>query len=79
MVGLRVFSIVQEESGNGGVDGGPTPTIEPYRPYIPSIYTEDEVILQLEEDIGVLDQEMHTTILKETKLNPPRLDFEIGF
>jgi hypothetical protein len=70
---------------NGGgeeipvVISDPTPTLAPFVPSQPSIYSSDAEVLKLEQDITVLDQEIAGTALRETTLNPPSLDFNINF
>lgn len=67
------------ESGDQSQISVPTPTIAPYHPFNPSIYAEDEAVLQMEEDIKILDRELSTSLLKETILTPPVLDFDVDF
>lgn len=67
------------ENGEIALDGLPTPTLVPYLPYNPSVYADDELVLELEEDINVLDRELSTSQLRETILTPPILDFDINF
>lgn len=77
-IGSSIFkSVIKDrESGDGGV---PTPSVGPFRPYKPSIYADDEQVLQMEEDIKVLDRELSTSQLKDSILTPPVLDFDISF
>lgn len=79
---------LSDRSGNGNGGSGPgsnigngnfTPTPIEIEPSQPSIYALDEVILQLEEDINTLDRELSTTVLRETSLNPPKLDLNVRF
>ncbi len=70
-------TIVQKEVGDNG--GVPTPSIAQFTPYKPSIYAEDELVLQLEEDVKVLERELSTSQLKENLLTPPVLDYNINF
>jgi hypothetical protein len=75
----RIFTIFVED-GTDETDGvAPTPSIGEFRPYKPSVYAEDELILKLDEDVKVIDRELSTTQLKEAILNPPNLDFDINF
>jgi hypothetical protein len=67
------------QNGEVAIPGLPTPTTAPYQPYNPSVYAEDELVLQLEEDIKVLDRELSIVQLKETILTPPVLDFNVNF
>lgn len=66
---------------DGQLGGGaiPTPSVAPYQPYKPSIYADDERLLQMEEEEKILDREMSAATLKETILTPPGLDFDIDF
>lgn len=77
-IGSSIFKSVLKngEQGDGGV---PTPSVGPFRPYKPSIYADDEQVLQMEEDVKVLDRELSTSQLKDTVLTPPVLDFDISF
>ena len=72
---LRTFT----QNGENGQIAVPTPSVAPFHPFNPSIYADDEQVLQMEEDIKVLDRELSTTQLKETILTPPVLDFDIDF
>lgn len=56
-----------------------TPTAVPYTPYLPSVYADDPEILRLEEDVRVLENEVARVNIREVKLIPPRLDFNISF
>ena len=76
---VSLFVKTIRQNGEVAVSGIPTPTVAPYIPYNPSVYAEDELVLQLEEDIKVLDRELATAQLKETILTPPVLDFNINF
>ncbi len=82
LLAIKALGYVNKGNGNGGDgnrDSTPTPTPVSYRPYVPSIYAEDKEILKLEEDINVLSREFSTTVFRETRLNPPQLDFNISF
>lgn len=72
---LRTFT----QNGENGQIAVPSPSVAPFHPFNPSIYADDEQVLQMEEDIKVLDRELSTTQLKETILTPPVLDFDIDF
>ena len=76
---VSLFVKTIRQNGEVAISGIPTPTVAPYIPYNPSVYAEDELVLQLEEDIKVLDRELATAQLKETILTPPVLDFNINF
>ena len=76
---VSLFVKTIRQNGEVTVSGIPTPTVAPYIPYNPSVYAEDELVLQLEEDIKVLDRELATAQLKETILTPPVLDFKVNF
>jgi len=84
-VASKLFS---GQGGNGGGLGNSTPTqfqseATPtsvfYNPPKASIYASDESILKLEEDINVISREVESTVLKETQLVPPTLDFNVNF
>lgn len=64
---------------NNDTTQSPSPTPFEINTTQPSIYSQDDVILQLEEDISALDGELSTTVLRESTLNPPILDFNISF
>lgn len=66
-------------NGNGEEEEGPTPTLPEVESSSPSIYAKDEVILKLEEDILVLDRELTITVLRESTLDPPKLDWNVKF
>lgn len=74
----RFINLVTE---NGGVVGevSPTPTVFIYIPPKLSVYANDTVVLKLEEDLGVLSREVSNSIIRETMLNTPQLDFNISF
>jgi len=82
LVFLYIISLLVKtarQNGEVAVTGIPSPTVAQYLPYNPSVYAEDELVLQLEEDIKVLDRELSTVQLKETILTPPTLDFDVNF
>ena len=82
LVFLYIISLLVKtarQNGEVAVPGFPSPTVAQYLPYNPSVYAEDEMVLQLEEDIKVLDRELSTVQLKETILTPPTLDFNVNF
>ena len=70
-----------KKAGEGQEQGTaePTPTPAGYQLYKPSVYAGDPEILKLEEEINIFDREVSGTVLKETTLNPPTLDFNIDF
>ncbi len=79
---LYIASLFVKNLRNNGeiaLDGSATPTVAPYLPYNPSVYAENELVLQLEEDIKVLDRELSTIQLKVNILTPPELNFDINF
>lgn len=78
-IGVRIYTLLQEngESGSPTVYTSPTPV--PYKPSKPSVYAEDEFILNLEETIQVLEREIAGMNVRETALTPPILDFDINF
>jgi len=45
----------------------------------PSKYAEDESVLELEQKIRDLDKQITDTNVRESTLNPPSLNFEVGF
>ena len=58
----------------------PTPTTENKEEITsPSPYATDAAILKIEEEIKNLDQEIISTDLKESGLNPPKLEMKINF
>ena len=65
--------------GIGNGDEEPTPTLSQIEPEVPSIYAKDEVVLVLEEDINTLDGQLTSTVLKESSLDTPQLDFDVRF
>lgn len=77
-IGSLVLKTVRETKEQDLV-GVPGPTVGPFRPYKPSVYADDEGVLQMEEDAKVLNREVSTAQLKETILTPPVLDFNINF
>lgn len=79
VVAFQVLRIVRQREAGVGDGVVVTPTGQPFQPYKPSVYAEDELVLEMEEDLLILDREMSTTSLKEEILNPPVLDFDINF
>ena len=58
----------------------PTPTLPPQEEITsPPPYATDAAILKMEEEIKALDQELLSTDLKESGLNPPALEMKITF
>ena len=59
----------------------PVPTPTPFEEKItsPSAYATDSAILKIEENLKTIDQDLQSTDLKETGLNPPVLDMEVKF
>lgn len=78
-IGVRIFSLMQENGEEGGVRVYISPTPVPYKPSKPSVYAEDEFILNLEEKIRVLEREVAGISVRETTLTPPILDFNVDF
>lgn len=56
-----------------------TPTPVEYKFDKPSIYAEDEAFLKLEEEVRILENEVNQTDIRETRLAPPPLDFNVSF
>lgn len=74
-------STLEKEEGNQ--EGQEVVYVSPspieYIPYKPSVYSQDPEVINLEEEIKVLEKELTTTNIREDKLNPPSLDFNIKF
>ncbi|MCH7641029.1 hypothetical protein IID22_02445 [Patescibacteria group bacterium] len=77
-IGSQILRTLTQDGENGQIVVT-TPSVAPFHPLNPSIYADDEQVLQMEEDVKVLDRELSTTQLKETILTPPVLDFDIDF
>lgn len=77
-VASKIVNFVKRGNGNGEVPT-PAPTIVPYQVEKPSVYAEDEKVLEIEERAKTLDKQMSDTVVRETILNPPSLDFDIDF
>ena len=79
---IKLFKSVGDQ-GNGdnepGTNSQITPTPIVYRPYRPSVYAEDPEIAALELEITVLENELFRSSIREDRLFPPRLDFDIDF
>jgi len=78
-IAVRIYTLLQENGENGSTTVYTTPTSVPYKPSKPSVYAEDEFILNLEETIKVLEREIAGINIRETTLTPPILDFNINF
>lgn len=78
-IGVRIYTILQDDGGNGVTTVYTSPTPVPYKPSKPSVYAEDEFILDLEEKLRVLEREIAGMSIRETTLTPPILDFDINF
>lgn len=78
-IGVRVYTLLQQNGGNGSTTIYISPSPVPYKPSKPSVYAEDELILDLEETIKVLEREIAGINIRETTLTPPLLDFDIHF
>lgn len=79
---LLVLFLTSQKSGEKiflQVVPSPVPSVteKPLRPSSP--YATDAAILKIEEDLKSLDQELQTTDLKESGLNPPVLDMKVEF
>ncbi|QQS39461.1 hypothetical protein IPM62_02520 [Candidatus Woesebacteria bacterium] len=82
--GTKLFDNITEEQVGGNTEivntpGDPTPTPSDTKPSVPSVYNDDEILNQLEKDMLILDQELTTSVLKESSLDLPILDFNISF
>ena len=77
-IGFTIFSTL-EGNGQEVVVDVTTPTPGDYRPYGPSVYADDPVVLQLEEDLEVLGREISSKNFRESSLTPPRLDWDVNF
>lgn len=77
-VAVRLFRVLREESQESETIQ-PTPTTFIYIPPRSSIYAGDPSILKMEEDLNVLTREVSNSIIRETTLNPPNLDFNVSF
>lgn len=78
-IGVRIFTILQDDGENGVTTVYTSPTPVSYKPSKPSVYAEDEFILDLEERLRVLEREIAGISIRETTLTPPILDFDINF
>ena len=81
-IGIRIVQLLS----NGGNDdttvqlpNNVIPSPVPYIPHNPSVYAEDVEVLKLEEDILVLERELSNTNIKEDRLYPPTLDYNVRF
>jgi hypothetical protein len=78
-IGTKMYSILTENGEDGAKTVYTSPTPVPYKPSKPSVYAEDEFILELEEKLGVLEREIAGISIRETTLTPPILDYKINF
>jgi hypothetical protein len=82
-IAYYLFTRLKEEGDNTSNNNEnvvvATPTPIYFDPYKPSIYAEDPEILRLEEEINILKGEISGITIKETGINPPKLDWEINF
>jgi hypothetical protein len=78
-IGVRIYTLLQEDGENGSPVVYTTPTPVPYKPSKPSVYAEDEFILDLEETLKILEREIAGINIRESTLTPPILDFNINF
>ena len=81
-IGFRIIKLLQvKENGDTTVqptnNAVPTPAL--YIPRNPSVYADDPEVLKLEEDILVLERELSNTNIKEDRLYPPTLDYNVRF
>jgi ABC-type cobalt transport system substrate-binding protein len=79
---LSIFRLMGNQGKSDGEPGTTsriTPTPIVYQPYRPSVYAEDPEIASLELEITVLENELFRSNIREDRLFPPRLDFEIKF
>ncbi len=77
-VSLKLFSILRQKTEPEKPPVVPASPI-PYLPYKPSVYAGDPEVLQLEEDASVLETELASTSVREDRLKPPSLDFDVRF
>ena len=81
-LGLAIFMSFNQKNLKPTTENQPSPTpIMEIKEEItsPSPYATDAALLKQEEEIKVLDKKLQETDLKESKLNPPTLDWEIKF
>ena len=78
-IGIKLFRLLQEDGEVKEPRREVTPTPASYQPYKPSVYANDPEVLQLEEDINVLEREISGSNLREDKLIPPNLDYNVSF
>jgi len=81
-LGLAIFMSFNQKNLNPTTENQPTPTPPTeIKEEItsPSPYATDAALLKTEEEIKTLDKRLQETDLKESKLNPPSLDWEIKF
>ena len=57
----------------------PTPTRAVIKSKKPSVYAEDEKVLEVEEKINLLESKMSDTDIREAILKAPILDFNVDF
>ena len=57
----------------------PTPTKAVIKSKKPSVYAEDEKVLEVEEKINLLESKMSDTDIREAILKAPILDFNVDF
>ena len=90
MLVFVLFSIFKMISGGGNsgnnvgqdpITTSPTVTPTPvdYEPYVPSVYSKDPEVLQIEEDVSVLDAELFRSDIGDPMIKPPNLDYNIRF
>jgi hypothetical protein len=82
LLAAAIFLSFQQGQPTTEIETKPTPTPTPeFKEEIipPSPYATDAAILKMEEEIKSLDQEIISTDLKESGLNPPVLEMKIQF
>ncbi len=81
-IGIKILKLTGGKN-NGGTNIQPTistiPSPAPYVPHNPSVYANDPEVLKLEEDILVLERELSNTNVREDRLFPPTLDYNVRF
>jgi len=79
-IGFTLFkSLLDNSKENGATVPTALTPFPSYEPFKESYYATDSGVLRIEEDINILGREMSTTVLRETNLDPPSLDFNVSF
>lgn len=80
---LLVFASFFRHPGPPVPPPTPTPTSTPTpieeKIASPSAYATDSAILRVEADLGIIEEKLQSTDLREASLNPPVLDMDINF